>query len=242
MFCLATLMVVSSGSQKHLESPCSSMQGLFFSRTPLAGVAILLSTGLLTMPAHAGSCQGSNFLNSTCPAGWNIITSGGVTYTINPISFSTDPNPSDELVFSDVGNTNVNFQYNINPTIVSAFSNSFTYTISINTPGYTFAQTQANATGSNLAGGTFSTTTSNPSNLFSPRTADPINNPSPNTLITPGQTSLVINQVLSNSGGGSSLSSVGANYTSVPGPIPILGAGMGFGISRKLRRRIRQVG
>jgi len=216
------------------------MQGLFSSRTPMAGVAILLSTGLLTQPAHAGSCQGSDFLNSTCPSGWNTITSGGVSYTISPISFVTAPNPSDELVLVDVGNTNVNFQYNMNPTIVSAFGNSFTYTININTPGYTFAQTQANATGSNLAGGTFSTTTSNPSNLFSPRTADPNTNPSPNTLITPGQISLVVTQTLSNSGGGSSLSSVGANYTSVPGPLPILGAGVGFGMTRKLRRRIRQ--
>ncbi|MFN9644446.1 MAG: hypothetical protein ACK6BG_04845 [Cyanobacteriota bacterium] len=216
------------------------MKRLFSSPAPLARLAIVVSVGLLALPSQAGSCQGSDFNNSTCPTGWNTITSGGVTYTISPISFVTAPNPSDEFVFTDVGLTNVSFQYNINPTIASAFSNSFTYTINITTPGYTFHRTQSNATGSDLLGGSFSTTTSNPSNFFSPRTANTTTNPSPSTTIASGLTSLIVKQDFSNSGGGSTLSSVGANYSAVPGPIPVLGAGLAYGMTRKLRRRIRQ--
>jgi hypothetical protein len=217
-----------------------------FSSTTLLGAAICISTGLLIQPSNAAnSCVGSDFNSgpgngANCPSGWNTVSSGGVSYTINPISFATAPANDDELVLSSLGGTNINFQYQLNPTIVSAFTNSFTYTIAINTPGYTFDKTQANATGSNLAGGFFSTTTSNPSNYFSPRTADPVTNPSSNTSIAAGLTSLVVKQEFSNAAGGSSLSSVGANYTATPGPLPIAGAGLAFGFSRKLRRRIRQ--
>lgn len=217
------------------------MKGLFSSPAPLASLAIIAATGLLALPSQAGSCSGSAFNSSTCPAGWNTITSGGVTYTISPISFVIAPNPTDSLVFTDAGSTNVNFQYQINPTINTAFTNSFAYTISIATAGYTFGLTQSNATGSDLLGGSYSTTTSNPSNFFSPRTAgSAAGSPSSNATIASGLTSLVVTQRLTNSAGGSTLSSVGANYTAVPGPIPVLGAGMAYGMTRKLRRRIRQ--
>jgi hypothetical protein len=42
-------------------------------------------------------------------------------------------------------------------------------------------------------------------------------------------------------GTGGALSSYSLNITKTPGPLPILGAGAAFGMSRKLRRRITQV-
>jgi len=206
----------------------------------LGSIAVALSTGLFAQPSKAGTCPGILFNANLCPAGWNTVTSGGASYTISNIVFNSPPANADALIFSGLTGTNVNLQYNLNPTISSSTSNFFTYTIQLNTPGYTFNRTQSNATGSDLSGGTYSTTTSNPvTNYFLPRTADPTSNPSPNTTIAAGLTSLNIQQAFSNTNP-ATLSSIGANYTAVPAPLPIAGLGLAYGMSRKLRRRIRQ--
>jgi hypothetical protein len=224
------------------------MKALYSCSAALAGMAIVLSSGLLAQPAKAANCSGAQLLANTCPANWDIVTSGGVQYkvTLPPSVLGSNPAfnpnilPTDNLSFTSLGGTNVNFQYNLNPTRSGNLNGSFTYQIQILTPGYSFALTQSNATGSDLSGGSFQTTLSENSNLFSPRVAGSASaNPSPNAAISPNQTQLNVTQAYNNTDP-ASLSSVGANYTATPGPLPIVGTGIALGFSRKLRRRIRQ--
>jgi hypothetical protein len=58
-------------------------------------------------------------------------------------------------------------------------------------------------------------------------------------MVVPNQTLLNVTQAYNNTDP-ASLSSVGANYTATPGPLPIVGTGMALGFSRKIRQRIRQ--
>lgn len=224
------------------------MKAIYSCSAALAGMAIVLSTGLLAQPAKAANCSGAQLLANNCPANWDIVTSGGVQYkvTIPPSVLGSNPafNPNilstDDLSFNSLGGTNVNFQYNLSPARTGNLAGSFTYQIQILTPGYSFAQTQSNITGSNLSGGSFQTTLSENSNLFTPRVAGSASgNPSPNAMVVPNQTLLNVTQAYNNTDP-ASLSSVGANYTATPGPLPIVGTGMALGFSRKIRQRIRQ--
>lgn len=168
---------------------------------------------------------------------------------------------TDTMSFSRIPNSlGYQFQYNFFPILSSPFSGTFSYRVSI-TPeglaaGNTFQKVQANITGNvQSSNGTFITTVStdpavNPLIIqASSNNIAPGENPSDDAFFGPGVTSAVFTQSFALAGlpqGASVVNSLGLTLTqkgpdSVPGPLPILGAGAAFGFSRKLRRRVRQV-
>ena len=63
----------------------------------------------------------------------------------------------------------------------------------------------------------------------------------PTYNVTPGLQSLFIVDMITDNGGTiSSFTNSFTQYTGVPGPLPLMGAGAAFGFSRRLRRRTRQ--
>ncbi len=115
--------------------------------------------------------------------------------------------------------------------------------------GNEFWKAQSNITGSTFTNGSFSTTvTSNPAIAPATSGSTPLSNPSLDSFFGPGITSAVFTQSFDVAGGPNAalVNSVGLSLTQrrpgneVPGPLPILGAGVAFGLSRKLRQRVRQ--
>jgi hypothetical protein len=166
---------------------------------------------------------------------------------------------TDTMSFSRIPNSlGYQFQYNFLPILPSPFAGSFSYRVTI-TPeglaaGNTFEKVQANITGNIQTNGTFITSVStnpaiNPIVIqASSNNIAPNQNPSVDAFFGPGVTTALFTQSFSLAGlpqGASVVNSLGLTLTqkttSVPGPLPILGAGAAFGFSRKLRRRVRQV-
>jgi hypothetical protein len=108
--------------------------------------------------------------------------------------------------------------------------------------GNEFWKAQSNITGSTFTNGSFSTTvTSNPAIAPATSGSTPLSNPSLDSVFGPGITSAVFTQSFDVAGGPNAalVNSVGLSLTQrrpgneVPGPLPILGAGVAFGLSRK---------
>lgn len=234
----------------------------FFIMRTIRNIAILLglSAGLslVSSPAKAGICLGSQFLAGTCPAGWNTVTSaGGIQYTAHAFTFggvagNTTVQPADTIEVTGLMGTQVSVTYTLSPilgamapTARPELTGQYTYTLSIDTPGYFYEFVQANITGSNLGGGSFQTTLSETTGGdFAALTAgsSPLSNPSPTgTVDVNGLKNFIdVKQEFSRSGDPATIGAAGGNFTSkVPGPLPILGAGAAFGFSRKLRNRIK---
>jgi hypothetical protein len=170
--------------------------------------------------------------------------------------------PSDTMTFTSFGPGGKfhQFQYNFTPPVESPFVGSFSYRVSI-TPeglalGNTFEKIQANITGSTEGAGSFFTSVvtdplTNPvSATASSSNIAPGINPGADAFFGSGVTTALFTQSFNLAGVGANSSivnSLGVTLTqnvpdeSVPGPLPILGAGAAFGFSRKLRRRVRKV-
>lgn len=193
----------------------------------------------------AGTCNGGD------------ITVGDKTLT--EFNFDgIDFEPLDNMTFTTFGPGGIfhQFQYNFaTPLPESPFAGSFSYRVSITTPGNTFAKIQANITGSTEGSGSFITNVStNPavapvSSIASSSNILPGINPGNDAFFGPGVTTALFTQSFSLNGSNPNLAivnSLGVTLTqqtptdSVPGPLPILGAGAAFGFSRKLRRRVQR--
>ncbi|MCX5949529.1 MAG: hypothetical protein NTY67_15605 [Cyanobacteria bacterium] len=134
--------------------------------------------------------------------------------------------------------------------LTASTTGSFGYTVSL-VNGRTFAVAESNITGSTLGGGSFSTSFTS-SGMTAPANASNGFSPSFSSSFGSGLTSQAFTQTFIftpvNSGNQiDTLSNLGAaigttpqGTTSVPGPLPVLGAGAAFGFSRKLRNRIKQ--
>jgi hypothetical protein len=204
-------------------------------------------------PGDSISCLVSAVVGGTC---------NGASMTIGDKSLTgltfTDftPGALDSILFTQITPVFYQLQYNFDPQAQSNITGTFGYTISITPAGVVagnkFKAAQANITGGNLLGGAF-TTTLNSSTLPGPLIANSLSNPSPAGFFNPNTLAATFTQTFAASApsgqGPATINSFGIQFTqtkpstdtSVPGPLPILGAGAAFGLSRKLRNRIKQV-
>lgn len=203
-------------------------------------------------PGDFIDCLVSDIVGGTCNGG--DITVGDKTLSAFDFSGMT-VDAGDRMLFTQVTDFEYQFQYNFSPAQRSNSSGTFSYNVAI-TPvglaqGNTFLKATSNITGSIFrAPGTYSTTvTTNPAiNPMTSGNTPAFNNPSADSFFAPGVTSAVFTQTFSVGGGinNAVANSLGVTLvqqrpsTEVPGPLPILGAGAAFGLSRKMRRRIKQ--
>lgn len=128
----------------------------------------------------------------------------------------------------------------VSPDATASVAGSFTYKVTL-LNGRKFLLAQSNISGSTLGGGSYSTSLSS-SGLPLPATSTsgaglPVS-------FNSGLTSQVFTQTFNFSYNNSpdTLQNLGASFTTtaaVPGPVPVLGASLAFGFSRKLRKRIK---
>ncbi len=217
-------------------------------------VSIFAASGvLLASPSHAGSCTGNLFGNANnwaaCTSGWNTITTpGGAQYQIDLSTLSItgfNIEDMDTIDITPLTGNEFTVNYTFTPTLGSTMPNrpnssgTLAYTVNI-LNGFYYTAAQNNITGSTLSGGSYTTSTTEAMSAFASLTSDSTNNPSIVSPIVPGKTSLNITQTFSHVDP-ATITAFGSNFTSqVPGPLPIAGAGMAFGLSRHIRRRIRQ--
>lgn len=204
----------------------------------LAATGVLLGAG----SAWAGpqlTCNATNFAG--CQGTLGDKTFSG--FSLTGLSGYT-PDASDIIVIDQISSN----AYQIFFTPVSTtqnFSGTLNYSVDI-TPagiiaGNTFGVGQANVNGSSL-GGSFITSVSSASLLSN---ATSTNGAGSLVNFNSGVTSATFAQAFAVSGA-NVLNQTGFtftqnDFTGVPGPLPILGAGAAFGFSRKLRRRIKEV-
>ncbi len=205
-------------------------------------------------PGDKISCLVSEVLGGTCNGG-APITIGDKT--LSALSFNGfTPGLSDSILFTQITPVFYQLQYNFDPQAQSNITGSVGYTISITPAGLAagneFLAAQANITGGNLLGGSFTTTITS-ATLPGPLTATSASNPSATGFFLDDTVAATFTQTFAASApagqGPSTINSFGIQFTqtkpstdtSVPGPLPILGAGAAFGMSRKLRSRIKQV-
>jgi len=129
----------------------------------------------------------------------------------------------------------------LTPNRAVSIDGSFTYTATL-LSGLTFNQAQSNMTGSTLGGGT-RTTTLNSSGLTAPVTTS---GTSTDVAFNPGLTAQTFIQTFdfNFNAAPDNLTAVGGSFnatqaSTVPGPVPFIGAAAASGFSRKLRARIR---
>jgi hypothetical protein len=204
-------------------------------------------------PGDSISCLVSAVVGGTCNGTAMIIGDKnltGLTFT------GFTPGALDSILFTQITPVFYQLQYNFSPQAQSDTNGTFGYTITITPAGVAagnqFKAAQANITGGNLNGGGF-TTTINTTSLPAPLTANSVNNPSPAGFFNDSTLAATFSQTFAASApsgqGPATINSFGIQFTqnqgstdtSVPGPLPILGAGAAFGLSRKLRNRIKQV-
>jgi hypothetical protein len=203
------------------------------------------------------TCSIAAIINGNCNGG--DITVGDKTLTNFDFS-GLDTADGDSMTFTSFGPGGIfhQFQYNFaSPLPQSPFSGSFSYRVTINDlgAGNTFKKIQSNITGSTEGSGSFftSVTASSPltpvSSDASSSNVSPGINPGNDAFFGPGVTTAIFTQSFNLAGSDPNVAivnSLGVTLTqqrpteSVPGPLPILGAGAAFGLSRKLRSRVRQ--
>jgi hypothetical protein len=204
------------------------------------------------------TCSIPSIIGGTCNGGDITVGDKKLTdFDFSGLEFLT----TDTMTFTSFGPGGIfhQFQYNFTPPAESPFSGSFSYRVSI-TPaglalGNTFSKIQSNITGSTEGTGSFFTSVStNPAvspvaSVASSSNILPGDNPGNNAFFGPGVTSAIFSQSFNLAGVSPNVSlvnSLGVTLTqktateSVPGPLPILGAGAAFGFSRKLRRRVQR--
>ena len=202
-------------------------------------------------PGDSIACLVSTIVDGTCNGAPMIIGDKrltGLTFT------DFTPGALDSILFTQITPTFYQLQYNFDPQVQSNITGTFGYTISITPAGVVagnkFKAAQANITGGNLDGGAF-TTTINSTALPAPVTST--NGAGTGILFNANTLAATFTQTFAASApsgqGPATINSFGIQFTqtkpstdtSVPGPLPILGAGAAFGLSRKLRNRIKQV-
>ena len=209
--------------------------------------AIILSAALpipLIGFFHAGSASAATvgctydgsswFLTTTSTACAGNLAIGDKQLNAFNISGTYLPVSGDQIFLSQAGaNYGVQYQF-IAP---STTAGSFDYTVGITQPGNTFNTVFANYTGTGANQSTSVTSSSFPGTASSTFAGTNL------VSFNSGVTSATFSQIWS-AGGSSNLTSFGITFTqstsSVPGPLPVLGAGAAFGFSRKLRKRIKQ--
>jgi len=218
---------------------------------------LLFASGTLsfvgTAPAQAGVCTGNG--TSTASFSLSLINSDpALTCTVGDKTYSNFSYTG--FVSSDPLQNTVNMsesgvsglQHTIGMMNTSGWtsaSNTFNYTITVTTPGYLLDQWAATGSSSILGSGFTSTVTATNS-APSPNPNGAVNAfttvGSPSTFTAGTLTSAFTNTFNVTSQGFTSFdNSVNQKFatSSVPGPLPILGAGAAFGFSRRLRSRIK---
>ena len=124
-------------------------------------------------------------------------------------------------------------QLDFNPDSEGPYNGQFDYQISVLDPNYEFATAELDSIVSGVPVGTTVT-----KKIFG--FADIVSTDGSNETGVPVNGKLLKVQNIWDVKAGSVLNSFGDTYTQdkVPGPLPLLGAGIAFGFSRKLRRRI----
>jgi hypothetical protein len=124
-------------------------------------------------------------------------------------------------------------QLDFNPDSEGPYTGQFDYQISVLDPNYEFATAELDSIVSGVPVGTTVT-----KKIFG--FADIVSTDGSNETGVPVNGKLLAVQNIWDVKAGSVLNSFGDTYTQnkVPGPLPLLGAGIAFGFSRKLRRRI----
>ena len=124
-------------------------------------------------------------------------------------------------------------QLDFNPDSEGPYTGQFDYQISVLDPNYEFATAELDSIVSGVPVGTTVT-----KKIFG--FADIVSTDGSNETGVPVSGKLLKVQNIWDVKAGSVLNSFGDTYTQdkVPGPLPLLGAGIAFGFSRKLRRRI----
>jgi len=201
-----------------------------------ASLPLIFSSVLGAGASRAASCD-INASLSLCNQ-----TIGNKTYSNFAFSGFT-ASPLDTI---SVGANSVTINFSPDR-VVSIPSGLFTYDVAL-AGGETFNQAQSNITGSTLGitPSNFSTTL-NATGLSPAAVANTVTNPSAASSFSSGISFASFSQTFDFTFGaaGGYLSNLGASFTtttsqSVPGPLPVLGAGAAFGFSRKLRKRIKQ--
>jgi hypothetical protein len=129
------------------------------------------------------------------------------------------------------------------PSIAPPATGSYEYTLAINTvnyPGYTFKDVELDVNHSGAGQVVTKVVTDLPGSPLISTDGVPAG-PStfnPNTTFITVRDSWVANEA---TGRVSSISNVFTQQSSVPGPLPLLGAGAAFGFSRRIRNRIKGV-
>lgn len=236
-------------SKSHSSYPMTFAKSSSPPRSLLAaGLVVTFALGLQAGESRASQCLVSDIVANSCPAGWNIVGDKQLS-DLSFVGFT--PGSLDEVVFQSVGTNLYQLQYNFNPIAggSTATSGTFNYKITVTDASKFLTFAQANVTGGNLTGGTFTTTASSltlapPSSL----TADSTNNPSPILAFNGGIQVAPFAQTFS-TGAPGTINSFGLQFAQVipppskaPGPLPLLGAGAAFGFTRRLRRRLRFAG
>ena len=124
-----------------------------------------------------------------------------------------------------------------NPDTQGPYSGEFDYTITITDPSYTFATAQLDSV---VSGGASVTTVTKKIAGF----ADLVSTNGSNVPAVPVSGTTLVVRNLWDVGAGDVLDNfkdvyTQKNATTVPGPLPLLGAGVALGFSRKLRRRLK---
>jgi hypothetical protein len=222
-----------------------------------SAAALLLASGAIsfvgTAPAQAGVCTG----NGSSTANFSlllIISDPSLTCTVGDKTYSNFSYTG--FVSSDLAQNVVNMsesgvgglQHTIGMMNTSGWtsaSNTFNYTITVSTPGPTLHQWAATGSSSILGSGFTSTVTATNS-APSPNPNGAVNAfttvGSPSTFTAGTLSSAFTNTFNVTSQGFTSFDNSvnqSAATSSVPGPLPILGAGAAFGFSRRLRSRIK---
>ncbi|MCP9937133.1 hypothetical protein KBY95_08560 [Cyanobium sp. Aljojuca 7A6] len=164
------------------------------------------------------------------------------------------PAAGDTVSFRQTAPTAFSMQYNFDPgRSAPNATGTFGYKITIIEPfkslGFRFLNAQANITGGTIGGGALNTVAS--STALTGGSVSSTSGPGPIDTFIDDTFEAVFSQTFSALGGNdptADIESFGLRFrqnkefttSSVPGPLPILGAGAAFGLSRKMRRRIKQ--
>jgi hypothetical protein len=220
--------------------------------------ALLFAAGTLsfvgTAPAHAGVCTG----NGTSSGSFSlslIISDPALTCTVGDKTYSNFSYTG--FVSTDPGQNIVNMaesgvgglQHTIGMMNTSGWtsaSNTFNYTITVS--GVNVLDQWAATGGSSILGSGFTSTVTATNSAPSPNPNGAVNAfstvGSPSTFTNGTITSAFTNTFNVSSQGfttfdNSLTQKVPTPPSSVPGPLPILGAGAAFGFSRRIRSRIK---
>lgn len=227
-----------------------------------AAIALTVQAGeskAQAAPGNSISCSINAIVDDTCKAPGDFLDKKFEIgdKAVTGLSFTGfTPGDLDTLLFTRITPTFFQLQYNFDPQAQSNTAGTFGYTISI-TPagvadGNVLFRAQSNITGGTLEGGSFTTTATESAAKVTPLTATDGSSPSnPPGIFVPNTVSATFSQTFAASNnpppGPATINSFGLQFTqtniptSVPGPLPILGAAAAFGLSRKLRNRIKQV-